>query len=201
MFQLAELSDTLRLPPSTLALSLHKAAAEQIRTIYTDRVVPQLGLAVALYDITKLGQAILRQGSPDHEVKVVFRLVIFRPFVGEVITGTTISCGREAGIRVSMSFFDDIYVHPERFREDTEWSESESLWVWKVNGAELFYDLENHARFRVVDIEFREQTVRSADELEGLARDDEPAMKVVATFAEPGLGLVAWWPDPEAEEV
>ncbi len=197
MFQLAELSDTLRLPPSTLALSLHTAAAEHIRNIYTDRVVPQLGLAVALYDITKLGQALLRQGSPDHEVKAVFRLVIFRPYVGEVITGTCLSCSRETGIRVSMSFFDDIYIHTERFRENTEWSESESLWVWKVEGAELFYDLENRVRFRVVDVEFREQTVRSADELEGLAQNEKPAMKVVATVAEPGLGLVSWWPDPE----
>eukprot|EP00955_Chlamydomonas_euryale_P067610 359882-Chlamydomonas_euryale.AAC.2 len=45
--------------------------------------------------------------SPHRQVR--FRLVVFRPFVGEVLVGQLKSCSRE-GLRVSLGFFDDILV-------------------------------------------------------------------------------------------
>ena len=44
--------------------------------------------------------------------KVEFRLVVFRPFKGEVITGK-ISSSSEGGIRVALDFFDDVQVPME----------------------------------------------------------------------------------------
>lgn len=39
----------------------------------------------------------------------MFRLVVFRPFVGEVLVGWVSSCTEE-GLNVKMEFFDDIHI-------------------------------------------------------------------------------------------
>jgi DNA-directed RNA polymerase III subunit RPC8 len=40
---------------------------------------------------------------------VTFRLIVFRPFIGEVLSGKVLSQS-PLGIRVSMGFFDDITI-------------------------------------------------------------------------------------------
>ena len=49
-----------------------------------------------------------RYNSPDVR-KAEFRLVVFRPFKGEVITGR-ISSSSDTGIKVALDFFDDVHV-------------------------------------------------------------------------------------------
>lgn len=51
-------------------------------------------------------------------VKVKFRLVMFRPFVGEVLEGKVRSSSEE-GIHVSLGFFDDILVPPACMQPNT----------------------------------------------------------------------------------
>ncbi len=47
---------------------------------------------------------------PSHiDFAVTFRLMVFRPFVGEVLVGRVSQCA-EGGLRVSLGFFDDIVV-------------------------------------------------------------------------------------------
>jgi len=43
-------------------------------------------------------------------------MVVFRPFVGEYLTGQVQSCS-ESGIRVNMGFFDDVYIEPKMIFE------------------------------------------------------------------------------------
>jgi len=38
-----------------------------------------------------------------------FRMTVFRPFVGEVLTGR-IMAATHRGIRISLEFFDDIFI-------------------------------------------------------------------------------------------
>lgn len=38
-----------------------------------------------------------------------FRMIVFRPFVGEVLTGR-IMAATHNGIRISLEFFDDIFI-------------------------------------------------------------------------------------------
>ena len=101
---------------------------------YPNRVVPQLGLCIALYDIVAVGEAQIHPGSAAHHTHVEFRLVVFRPFVGEVLEGTIIGCD-EAGLRVSMGFFDNIHVprHLIGFAQGAvRWSPDEQLWFWQI---------------------------------------------------------------------
>jgi DNA-directed RNA polymerase III subunit RPC8 len=43
------------------------------------------------------------------DVVAEFRMTVFRPFVGEVLTGR-IMAATYTGIRISLEFFDDIFI-------------------------------------------------------------------------------------------
>ena len=43
------------------------------------------------------------------DVTAEFRMIVFRPFVGEVLTGR-IMAATYTGIRISLEFFDDIFI-------------------------------------------------------------------------------------------
>jgi DNA-directed RNA polymerase III subunit RPC8 len=65
------------------------------------QVVPELGLCVALYDMLSVGEARLYQGSPAQHISVEFRLVMFRPFVDEILVGTIIASTAASGTRAA----------------------------------------------------------------------------------------------------
>ena len=49
------------------------------------------GLCIALYDLLSVGEPYLHHGSAAQHAMVEFRLVVFRPFVGEILTGTILA--------------------------------------------------------------------------------------------------------------
>jgi len=63
------------------------------------QVLRELGLCIALYDVLSVGEPRLHHGSPAQHVSVEFRLVMFRPFVGEILVGTIIASTADAGAR------------------------------------------------------------------------------------------------------
>lgn len=54
-----------------------------------------VGLCIALKDITKLGDSIILPGDGASHTEVFFRYIVFRPTIGEVISGKIRSCSRE----------------------------------------------------------------------------------------------------------
>lgn len=122
-------------------------------------MIPSLGLCITLHDILSVGEACLHPGSAAQHCSVVFRLVIFRPCVGEVLTGTVVHCD-ERSVRISLGFFDEIHVPaPRLLQENSSWNAEEKLWVWNVTEEDqLFLDLENPVRFRVEEVVFRQPT-------------------------------------------
>ncbi len=73
------------------------------------QVVPNLGLCVSVFDILDSEEQYLYHGHSASFVRVCFRMVIFRPFVGEIITGKIRKNSKE-GIQVTLGFFDDIFI-------------------------------------------------------------------------------------------
>jgi DNA-directed RNA polymerase III subunit RPC8 len=53
-------------------------------------------------------------GGSHHRVQ--FRLIVFRPFIGEVIVGK-IKASAPAGLQVSVEFFDNIYITAAQLQE------------------------------------------------------------------------------------
>ena len=161
MFELARLKDTVHIAPSEFGKPPLTAVTDALLEKYPNKVVPGLGLCIALFDILHVGEAHLYPGNAAQHTAVEFRLVIFKPYVGEILTGTVVASDPQ-GMRISLGFFDEIHVPARLLQPPSVWSEEEGVWVWNVTPENedehrLFYDLENELRFRVEEVRFREE--------------------------------------------
>ncbi|KAJ1618178.1 RNA polymerase III subunit Rpc25-domain-containing protein [Pavlovales sp. CCMP2436] len=153
MFSLVKVEDTVKIQPSEFHLPTHEAVVSAVNCKYANKVILDIGLCLQLYDVVKVGDAALHPGSAAQHVAVVFRMVVFRPFIGEILEGTIKSSSR-AGVVVTLNFFDDILVPPELMRQPVVFDEAEKVWCWKFNGNEYFMDDKETIRFRVAEIQF-----------------------------------------------
>ena len=129
MFVLTEVSDTIRLHPSTLAYSTVDSLSDQINLKYANRVLHSVGLCISLFDILAVSEGKVRWGDGCLYYHVVFRLIVFRPFVTEVLVGR-IKSSDESGIRVSLGFFDDIYVPAHLVPAPSAFDHQERAFFW-----------------------------------------------------------------------
>ncbi len=60
----------------------------------TDKVVPDVGLVITVYDIVDISGGFIYPSDGAAIFDVLFRLVVFVPFVGEVIVGRLIRSSR-----------------------------------------------------------------------------------------------------------
>lgn len=64
----------------------------------------------------------------------LFRLVVFCPFSNEVLVGRIVSSSSES-IRVSLGFFDDIYIPPHLLPSPSAFDYQEQAWFWLLDPA------------------------------------------------------------------
>jgi len=121
MFILSCVRDTVKLLPSTEYSPA--AITHWLNAKYANRVLHKIGLCISVYDLLSVGDGALKYGdgaiyvqslpSPPYSVGRLivadFRLVVFCPCVGEVLTGR-IMAATHAGIRLSLEFFDDVFI-------------------------------------------------------------------------------------------
>ena len=133
-----------------------------------------------------------------------------RPLEGEVLTGTIRQCTPE-GVLVSLGFFDDVLVPGNCLQPGSLFDAAEQVWVWKYGESQLFMDLGEAIRFRLLEQHFIEEApvrkeVLMAAKLAAMnpgaataaavAEEPLPAQspfRLVGSIAEDGLGLVSWW--------
>mmetsp|Transcript_8658 Transcript_8658/g.14927 ORF Transcript_8658/g.14927 Transcript_8658/m.14927 type:complete len:213 (-) Transcript_8658:614-1252(-) len=207
MFILSALEDELRVQPQDLHKSPQEAVTEVIEQRYIDRVLPELGLVVTLYDIQGIEGGFIYPNDGAAFFKVRFRLVVFRPFRGEVLIGRLKSCSRE-GVQISLGFFDDVYVPEHALQDDSFFSEVEKLWVWKWEGNDMFMDLNQPIRIKVHSVRFHSpptplqmQTATDEQKLLGTAAKPFVPMEVIGDINADGLGMLSWWaPADEQDE-
>lgn len=177
-----------------------------------------MGLCLSVFDVLEAEDPYVHSGEASAYVKVKFRLIVFRPFIGEVLEGTVRSCSEE-GIHISLSFYDDILIPPTCMQSDTIFDPSEQVWTWNYQENRMFLDVGEAIRFRVLSEHFEETAPVQKDALmaaraaslaaagladvpvassEGVAPPPAP-YKLVASIAEDGLGLSRWW-QPSSEE-
>lgn len=85
MFVLSRLEEHVRILPSDLGRPRGAAISAAIDDAFLDKIVPSLGLCVTLYDILSVTSGVMYPNDGGVWFKVLFRSVIFRPFVGEVM--------------------------------------------------------------------------------------------------------------------
>ena len=122
---------------------------------------------------------------------VEFRMLVFRPFVGEIITGE-IQSSNEKGIRVSLGFFDDIYIDASMLFDGcllyvsfvivilTGSNKQEQAWVWSPDENELFLDNGDKIRFRVEGENFYDHTPIKAPNKDDVSHEiDRPTPYII----------------------
>ena len=105
MFFLTTIADTLRISPSSFSCGDYPSIIRAIAVKYPRKVIMDVGLCIALFDVIKIGSSLIHPADGGAHFEVVFRVVVFKPFVGEVINGKVSACTK-AGIEVSLDFFD-----------------------------------------------------------------------------------------------
>ncbi len=149
MFVLTTISESVRLSPQKLKYDYVQAIALSLNQKYCNRVILDVGLAISVFDVLEAGDPYVHSGHAAAFVAVKFRLIVFRPFVGQVLEGYVRSA-KEDGIHVSLTFFDDIVIPPSCLAPGMRFDAAEQLWVWHYEGAVMFIDVGERIRFRVL---------------------------------------------------
>ncbi|KAJ2816904.1 DNA-directed RNA polymerase III complex subunit Rpc25, partial [Coemansia furcata] len=153
MFVLSVLRDTLKIVPSEFTKSREEALKDEINRKYSNRVLHDIGLCMVVHDLLEIDEGYVQHSEGWIWVKVIFRLIVFRPFKDEILVGRIRSASPE-GIQVSMGFFDDIIISADQMPVGSEFNGTEGVWVWRYEGNELFMDLDEQVRFQVLDSTF-----------------------------------------------
>eukprot|EP00095_Tigriopus_kingsejongensis_P003198 snap_masked-scaffold50_size457468-processed-gene-0.1 protein:Tk03198 transcript:snap_masked-scaffold50_size457468-processed-gene-0.1-mRNA-1 annotation:"dna-directed rna polymerase iii subunit rpc8" len=165
------------------------ALTDALNVQLANKVVFELGLVLSVYDLVSIGDSYLLPMDLEgaSHTRVTFRVVVFRPFVEEVLQGKIKSCTRQ-GVFVSLGFFDDILIKPEALQHPKRFDETEQVWVWEYPTDEghhdMFMDPGETIRFRVISEHFVD-TSPSAPDLHpkdpsaALAQGSEPEDKKI----------------------
>mmetsp|Transcript_8920 Transcript_8920/g.19028 ORF Transcript_8920/g.19028 Transcript_8920/m.19028 type:complete len:205 (-) Transcript_8920:682-1296(-) len=203
MFILTVVEDDIRVQPSDLTKHPPDAVTEVIEQRYLDKVLPNLGLAVTLYDVQSIEGGFVYPNDGAAYFTVRFRLVVFRPFAGEVLVGKLKSSSRE-GLRISLGFFDDVLIPEYALQDPSFFDDQEKLWVWKFDGNDMYMDLGEEVRFRVHTLRFQapptplqQQNATGEERLLGTAAKPFSPFEVVGEINGDGLGLTSWWAPAE----
>lgn len=193
MFVLSQIEHDLPMPPALLSRPLVDAIKAELERLFLDKVVANLGLCVSVYDIIGVEGGFIFPGEGCSTYKVSFRLLMFRPFTGEILVGK-ISGYDDKGLQVSLDFFSDICIPAHLMQCGTERGE-DGRWIWKTNGDELYLDIDDEIRFLVSSIKYPPIPVEQNE-------DDKPfaPMQINGSINGDGLGLLAWWAAGEEEE-
>ena len=130
MFVLTTIADTVGIPPPMFVQPTLTSVHQEIEKKYPNRVIMDVGLVVCRYgDALEIGDGVCVAGDGAAHHEVVFRLIVFRPFVDEVCIGTILESSEE-GVRVTLGFFDDIFVPAYWMLRPSQFDADSGLWVW-----------------------------------------------------------------------
>ncbi|KAJ1912043.1 DNA-directed RNA polymerase III complex subunit Rpc25 [Tieghemiomyces parasiticus] len=206
MFVLTTISDTIKVEATQFRKPPVDAIRDEVNMKYANRVVPQVGLCVAVHDLLQVSDGLIYHSDGSLNYEIECRLVVFRPFVGEVMVGK-IRSSNERGVKVSLDFFDDILIPPTLLPAGSEFDAQEQVWVWRYEGNDLFMDPGEPIRVRVIEEAFVEAAPeppkKEAADLTPitlpLAKDQaEPKVppapySLTCSIQDDGLGLLTWW--------
>jgi len=206
MFVLSVIQDAVRLPPADFSINQVESLKVAIAAKYANKVVRNVGLCIMVYDLLEIGDGFIFPGDGAANFEIKFRLVVYLPFVGEVLIGK-IKNSTEEGLWITMDFFDDIFIAQADMQPGTRFIQSEQTWAWKYTDkedgseADLFMDVGETLRFRVTGEQFTDSLApdeagppSKLSEIENVG-NLKPPYEIFATVNDFGLGMLTWWPE------
>ncbi|KAF8519657.1 polymerase III polypeptide H [Gautieria morchelliformis] len=215
MFSLAIIKDTLAIQPSYFSIAPEKAIKQELNKKYANKVLHDVGLGICVFDIVKVGEGKVRYGDGCYWYQVTFRLVVFRPFASEVIIAK-IKSSSEDGIRLSIGFFDDLYVPLTYLPQPSAFDPNEQAYFWLPESeltstaemldtpltSRMYIDRNEVVRVRVESDEFFDDEPGPPKAADGVIVQRElrrSPFQITCSIAEQGLGPLSWW-DGSAEQ-
>ncbi|KAK3362982.1 RNA polymerase Rpb7 [Lasiosphaeria hispida] len=119
MFILTKIADLVQIAPGDFGKLSHIAIEDNINAKYANKVVQKIGLFICLWDILWTSEGLIGHGDGLVNVNVEFRMVVFRPFKGEILAARIASQTRD-GINLATDFFHDIFVPWNELPDGTE---------------------------------------------------------------------------------
>lgn len=203
MFVLATVKKTVRVPALKFNLDHYDAIEEELNSEYANKVILDVGLGIALFQMRECGESFILPGDGAYYVKVTFEFVMFRPLVSEILVGRIKSADQES-VQITLGFFDDIVIPAGYLQANSRFCEVSQTWIWQVDveGArhELAMEMNEEIRFRVVDEKFTDTSPdKPGPSHESSSVINHPESKenvpylITAAINEDGLGLLSWW--------
>ncbi|KTW30281.1 DNA-directed RNA polymerase [Pneumocystis carinii B80] len=189
-FILTVLSDTIRLAPCTFRKQTMTALKDEINLKFANKVVIHTGLCICLFDILYCGKALIKYGDGCAYIPVKFRLIVFRPFIGEVLTGK-IQSSYHSGIKVSLGFFDDIFIPKGLLWKESEFDIDEQRWIWHSDHGDLFLNTGETIRFVIESETFSNINPHVAPN--HTCEQEHVPYTLTASCNKDGMGSISWW--------
>ncbi|KAI6839746.1 hypothetical protein KC333_g4541 [Hortaea werneckii] len=211
MYTLVTLADVVQIAPSDFHKPSTRAIEDFINTKYSDKVIHKVGLCVGFHSLISASEGLIGHGNGIVNVNVDFRMIVFRPFKGEIIRGT-ITNSTVNGIFISMDFFEDVIIPPPFLFEGTEWGKDDQgteAFIWRTDDGEggtneFFFDKAEKCLMRVEQEEWNDLSpqMKRPDDYD-MERRDQYGMKlgpyrILASMMLTGLGPTLWWLGDEA---
>ncbi|KAL8387561.1 hypothetical protein RB595_009824 [Gaeumannomyces hyphopodioides] len=169
MFILTKIADLVQIKPAQFAKLSIDAIEDNLNEKYCNKVIQKLGLCICVYDLLWASEGLIGHG-----------------------TGVV-------NVNVRTDFFDDIFIPFDELPEGATFNHEQSLWVWHVDGEDMYYDIHEVVRFRVSSEEWHDQTPTKP--IEGNEPNDKkPPYRITGTMKEEGLGVCLWWGDDGGAE-
>ncbi|KAG6844155.1 hypothetical protein H0H87_009398 [Tephrocybe sp. NHM501043] len=124
-----DFQDTVAVHPSNFGAPADQALIVELNKKYANRVLHDVGLCVCVFDLSEVGEGKVRYGDGFLWYKVVFRMVVFRPFTSEVIIAKVKSSDQD-GVKLTVGFFDDIYIPASYLPQPTAFDPNERAHFW-----------------------------------------------------------------------
>ncbi|KAI9722599.1 MAG: hypothetical protein M1812_001530 [Candelaria pacifica] len=166
-FPQTTISDLVQIPPKDFGKKSGASIEDYINDKYANKVIQKIGLCICMFDLLKTSEGLIGHGTGIVNVNVEFRLIVFRPFKGEVIVGKIVGADLH-GIRIGLDFFNDIIVPPHLLFEGCDYNYTDRIWVWKTDADLLYFDTQEPVRFRVESEEWNDNSPPAPSERESL---------------------------------
>ena len=88
MYVLAEMKDIVHVKPWLFDKDLTIIIEDELNKKFANKVIYELGLCVALFDILNIENSYILPGDGSSHTRVTFRYIVFRPFIDEILTGS-----------------------------------------------------------------------------------------------------------------
>ncbi|KAL0204828.1 hypothetical protein P9112_000135 [Eukaryota sp. TZLM1-RC] len=201
MFILTTVRDCVAIPPHKFNQKLDNAIEDSINSRYSGKVLSNHGLCISLWELLEMSDPFIFPGKGESFSWVQFKILVWQPVVGEIVTGRVLSSSKDDGLTVSLGFFDEIQIPPSNMMPDTFFDEIDNLWVWTFNAEdeiELPIDVGHPITTRITNVSFpmsKPKVKPTGNMVIEPLEEEAPrsAISVTASIAETGLGMKDWW--------